>query len=203
MSEEIIYSKNILEFVTIAKEYCIFVENINNETKHDFISKSQKLLSLLYVKASLISDIDNVFDDYIEKFVTEDDWNTIQQQVAQKLGSHELFLDVLEPIVQYSDDTVSVSLSEIFADIYQDLMNFLTVYRIGNNEQMNDAIWECKNNFEQYWGPRLLAALTAIHSILYSSEELTDEEYVSPKNKEINTENWIVSKRQKDWNNEN
>ncbi len=202
MNEEVIYSKNILEFVTVAKEFCVFVENVKDEIKFDFIDKSQKLLSLLYVKASLIPDVNETFEDYTEKFVSENDWNNIQQQVAEKLGSHELFLDVLEPIVQYSDDTVSVSLSEIFADIYQDLMNFLTLYRIGTNEQMNDAVWECKNNFEQYWGPRLLSGLTAIHSILYSNEELTDDEYVAPKNQEINTDNWIISQRQKDWNNE-
>ena len=202
MSKEVIYSKNILEFVTVAKEYCVFVEEANKESKLDFINKSQKLLPLLYVKASLIPNIDNVFEEYNEKFVSEDDWTAIQQQIAEKLGSHEIFLDVLEPIVQYSDDTISVSLSEIFADIYQDLMNFLTLYRIGTNEQMNDAVWECKNNFEQYWGPRLLSALTAIHSILYSNEELIDDEYVKPDTTDVNTDNWMITKRQKDWNNE-
>jgi len=202
MSEEVIYSKNILEFVTVAKEYCVFVENVKDEIKFDFIYKSQKLLSLIYVKASLIPDIKKTFDDYTEKFVSEDDWNNLQQQIAKKFGSHEIFLDVLEPIMQYSDDTISISLSEIFADIYQDLMNFITLYRIGTNEQMNDAVWECKNNFEQYWGPRLLSGLTAIHSILYSNEELVDDEYAAPKNTDINTDNWIISQRQKNWNNE-
>lgn len=203
MENDIVFSKNIIEFVTVAKEFCIFVENAKSESKFDFISKSQKLLSLLYVKASLIPEITETFDEYTEKFLSEEDWNNIQQQVAEKLGSHEFFLEVLEPIVQYSDDKISVSLSEIFADIYQNLIDFLTLFRIGSNEQMHDAIWECKNSFEQYWGPRLLSALTAIHSILYSEDELTDDEFSSPNNDNINTDDWIISKRQNDWQDEN
>lgn len=203
MENDIIFSKNIIEFVTVAKEFCIFVENAKSESKFDFISKSQKLLSLLYVKASLIPEITETFDEYTEKFLSEEDWNNIQQQVAEKLGSHEIFLEVLEPIVQYSDDKISVSLSEIFADIYQNLIDFLTLFRIGSNEQMQDATWECKNSFEQYWGPRLLSALTAIHSILYSEDELTDDEFSSPNNDNINTDDWIISKRQNDWQDEN
>lgn len=203
MENDIIFSKNIIEFVTVAKEFCIFVENAKSESKFDFISKSQKLLSLLYVKASLIPEITETFDEHTEKFLSEEDWNNIQQQVAEKLGSHEIFLEVLEPIVQYSDDKISVSLSEIFADIYQNLIDFLTLFRIGSNEQMQDATWECKNSFEQYWGPRLLSALTAIHSILYSEDELTDDEFSSPNNDNINTDDWIISKRQNDWQDEN
>jgi len=202
MENDIIFSKNIIEFVTVAKEFCVFVEDAKSESKFDFISKSQKLLSLLYVKASLIPEITETFDEYTEKFLSEEDWNYIQQQVAEKLGSHEVFLEVLEPIVQYSDDKISESLSEIFADIYQYLINFLTLYRIGSNEQMHDATWECKNSFEQYWGPRLLSALTAIHSILYSEDEINDDEFSSPNNNNINTDDWIISKRQNEWKDE-
>ena len=66
---------------------------------------------------------------------------------------------------------------------------------------MNDAIWECQLNFEEFWGQKLLNALKAMHSVLYSGEDLGEEEEDSKDDNsddEIDTSNWIISKRQDD-----
>jgi hypothetical protein len=80
-------------------------------------------------------------------------------------------------------------------------MDFLTLYRIGHEESMNDALWECQQNFEQYWGSRLLVALSTIHKTLYSGDDLSDEanEQKETNIKERNTEDWIFTQRQKEW----
>ncbi len=203
MEGNIVYSKNILEFVTVSAEYCAFLESVEDNTKQEFFLKSQKILSVLYLKTSLIPKVDAVFEDGNEKFVTENDCVFIKNKIVEKIASHEVFVDVFSAVMFKEDDAENVSLSEIFADIYQDLMNFLTLYRIGHEESMNDALWECQQNFEQYWGSRLLAALSAIHNTIYSGDDLSDEELNLDKKKERNTDDWIFTQRQQQWSDEN
>jgi len=62
-------------------------------------------------------------------------------------------------------------------------------------------LYNCKLNFEQYWGERLLSALLALHKLIFGNTdwELND---VKTNNKEINTDNWLISQRQQEWENE-
>ena len=56
MSEEpldhIVYSRNVVEFVTVANEYCTFVEHNAKLSRREFVDKTQKLFPLLYLKAA-------------------------------------------------------------------------------------------------------------------------------------------------------
>ena len=171
-----IYTKNTIEFVTVAKEYCSFVEEAEDLKKKDFLFQSQKLLSLLYLKTSMLEEFESVLDVSNEKFVTEGDWDFIKDKIAVLLGETDVFVQIVEPIMQFDDDEINVSLSEIFADIYQDLRDTIAVFAIGDEDMMNDAVWECKLNFEQYWGQRLVTALSEIHNIIYGAEDLEEKD---------------------------
>ena len=200
MEDNIVYSKDVLEFVTVAAEYCSFVESASQLSKKDFLNKSQKLLSVIYLKMSVLPSIEPIYEDGNEKFVKEEDWIFIKESIAGVLGKHEQFIDVYNPVMVMEDDSENVSLSEIFSDIYQDLRDFITLYRIGHKESMNDALWECQQNFEQYWGARLLSAQLAIHKLLYGDEDLSDEEIENDnKETERDTSNWIFTQRKKEW----
>ena len=49
-----IYERNTLEFVTVALEFCTFVETAGERELFDFMDKAVKLLPLLYLKATLL-----------------------------------------------------------------------------------------------------------------------------------------------------
>ena len=57
--ENPIYERNTLEFVTVALEYCTFVETAGNTGLFDFVDKATKLLPLLYLKASLLPEVES------------------------------------------------------------------------------------------------------------------------------------------------
>jgi len=63
---------------------------------------------------------------------------------------------------------------------------------------MNDAVWECKQNFENYWGQKLVNSLRAIHRFIYSGEEIGKAEIKENIDEERDTSGWFISKRQKD-----
>ena len=45
--QSIVYSKNVIEFATVAYEFCTLLENVSRYSKKDFIEVSVKMLPLL------------------------------------------------------------------------------------------------------------------------------------------------------------
>ena len=78
-----------------------------------------------------------------------------------------VIVDIGDP----ADGLYTGSIAESLADIYQDLKNFIVNYKSGNEEVMNDAVWEVLMNFEEFWGKKLLNVLVAIHTVLYSEDD--------------------------------
>ena len=58
-----VYSRQIIEFVTVANEFCSFMESAGQFERLDFILKIQKLLPLLYLKGSLIPEMESVLNE--------------------------------------------------------------------------------------------------------------------------------------------
>ena len=196
---EQVNSQNVADFVAVAGEYCMFAENTIRFSKVDFLDKARKLLPMVYLKMSLLPKFESIFDDENEKFVTEEDWDYIHQSVKKKLGFHDEYREVFDPLTHEQVEQSTASVSDNLADIYQDLKNFITLFNIGTEEMMNDALWECQLNFEEFWGQKLLNALNAIHRVLFSGDNLDEEE--SETNEEdsedhVDTSKWIISKRQ-------
>ena len=172
---EVVYSKNVIEFATVANEYCSFIEAVDQFPRKEFITRIQKLFPLLYLKAALLPEPDiEISDEAPEKFVGEEDYNFILRKLEEKMGQFDAYQEVFDPSIQYSEEALESSISENVTDIYQDLKDFILSYRIGTLEVMNDALWECRTNFEQYWGQRLVNGLRAIHSLVCGTADLEE-----------------------------
>lgn len=174
--EELFNHEMVSAFVTRAAEYCTFAENAANFSKVDFIQKSIRLFSGLYAAMANMPDIPNATETVNQKFVNEQDWHRIYNQVHSKLGYHDDYVDVYDPVAREDQDVSIVSLADNYADVYQDLKDFVSLYSMGNEEVMVDALWECRMSFEEYWGPKLLGALRTLHRLYFSEEDLKDEE---------------------------
>jgi len=199
-SETSLFSRNVVEFVTVAVEYCNFIENSQEISAFDFSKTINKILPLTYLKASMLPNIDIDEECSSEDFVNEDIYNYVQNLISVKFGENDLDCDVPETTSQNGENTTAI-ISEILADIYQDLKNFTMNYRTNNELVMIESLYNCKLNFEQYWGERLLSALLALHKLIFGNTdwELND---VKTNNKEINTDNWLILQRQQEWENE-
>jgi len=166
-ANQAIISQNVIEFVTIANEYCNLVEQIFNTEKKDFIERAIKILPLLYVKGMFLPELELISEDLVEKFVTEEEWQTINNDVANILENDNMYIEVFDPLEE-SEEAKEVYLSENLADIYQDIKDFISLYHQGTLESMNDAIVECKNYFKQYWGQRAANAIRVLHHLNYA-----------------------------------
>ena len=165
--KEIIYSNHTIDFVKIALEFCNWVENVRKNNKDDFIDIGVKILPMLYLKASFIPPIKEDYDSDLELGVMEEMYNGVQTSIADLLGDDDLYLETFHPDMQYSDTPIAVNISENLADIYQDIGNFIFVFKHGQKETMSDSLAACIESFKEYWGQKLVNTLRALHLLRY------------------------------------
>lgn len=166
-----IYDRNTIEFVTVALEFCTFVETASQVALFEFTDKAVKLLPLLYLKATLLPEISPDEDAEPELTVTEDMYESVRTQIAGLLGERDSYLETFHPDMQYSDTPIAAFISENLADVYQDTGNFISLFRQGNEKVMEEALALCRTNFRDFWGQQLLNALKALHAVRYGDEE--------------------------------
>jgi len=100
-SLEIVYSRNVVEFVTVANEFCQSVEQVNRISAKANLQKMQKLLPLLYLKAALLPQTERVLDEELEKYVSEFDYNVLHQKWLALLNENDNFYEVFDPEIQF------------------------------------------------------------------------------------------------------
>lgn len=172
----IVYSKNVVEFVTVASEFCRLMERVNSHTAYENLQLLQKILPLLYLKAAMLPRNEKVLDEELEKYVTEMDYNLLHRKWLQLLNEYDSYYEVFDPNIQFGDEMVTASISESLLDIYQDTKDFVTAYSIGDEEVMNDALFDCVFHFEESWGQRLVNVIRAVHMLVYSGIDFVSNE---------------------------
>jgi hypothetical protein len=166
---KLIYEKNTLEFVTVALEYCALIESAGKHTIFSFTDKAVKILPLLYLKATLLPVTDEAADDYdAEQCITEQTYEVIRVRLANLMGEDDYFLETFDPDMQYSDTPITTTISENLADVYQDIGNFVALFRQENETVMEQALITCEENFRLFLGQKLLNVLKALHVVRYS-----------------------------------
>lgn len=175
MKSSLVFEKNVVEFVTVAAEYCVFMEQINGRERLQTVDVLLKLLPLLYLKASMLPESESDETIVLSESVTEQDYNAVMTDAATLLGSDDDYLEVFSEDMKYSDVPVRKTISEDLADIYQPLKNFVESFRSGVNEIMTEAVVCCRDQFVSYWGQTLTNTLRALHSMRYSQQDSYDE----------------------------
>lgn len=195
-----VYSRNVIEFVAVANEFCKYAEHASELKGDELLKILQRILPLMYIKASLLPQLNPYFEDGNEKFVTESDWMEIHETLTKKFGTADDYLEVFDDKANDADGPVVSSISENMTDIYQDIKDFLLLYQTGTEEVMNDALWECRMNFENFWGQKLVNAMRAIHKFIYSGEEIGKvEKDIAQDDMKRDTSDWFITRRQNDF----
>ncbi|MBO7601797.1 MAG: DUF5063 domain-containing protein [Bacteroidaceae bacterium] len=166
---KVIFERNSVEFVTVAAQYCQFLENAEGMERDEFVDTILKILPLLYVKALLLSEMElmDEEDEMLETCVTEESYSMMNANLADIMGDRDDYLDVFVEDMKYSDQPVTRYISEGLSDIYQDIKDFVFIFRQGVNRNMHNALATCQENFKLYWGQKLVNTLRALHEVKY------------------------------------
>ena len=204
-SEEQLYGEEVLDFVRTSADYCSVLEQADKMKLKDLVDQLHKLLSKLYYTATNLSELDSQFEDLVQKFVSEQDYELIRNKLLVKFGQYDAYEEVFDEERVEFEDSVGESISEDLTDIYQDLKDFIKLFELGTNEVMYEALWECKQSFQSFWGQKVCNVLRPLHSLRYSDEDLEENTFNKKENanfKSMDTDNWIIKKRQEDYRNE-
>lgn len=195
MSEERVYSREVIEFTAVANEYCAFLESDSRYSGLQLLKFMQRILPLMYIKMLALGQDDGEPSEDQEKFVAEADWQFVSNRVMTLLGEANDFLEVFEEGIEFSERGVPSGIAENLADIYQDIKDYLVAYSTGTADLMYDAIWYLNDNFNLYWGQKLVNTLRAVHNALKDPEKIgSDVQSLSAE--DIDTSDWIISRRQ-------
>ena len=167
-----IYAPATLEFVTVAAQFCVFLEQSQGRRKREFVETMLRLLPLLYVKATLLPRIESDGAFLPDDKVTEEDYNFIRQTVYDIMQADDDYEELVYDATIQTDENRWLSVSEGLADI----RNFVGVYQERIEDCMTDALWAVMDNFELYWGQSLVDTLRQLHKLRYTQQKDLDED---------------------------
>ncbi len=168
-----------MELLTVATEFCAFVEKSQKFPKEDYLNKLHKMLSLIYLKTSLMEPDDECTQLYedgnVEAFLSEYEYEYIKGVASQRIGSHDAYINIYNSA---SNDSgyEQAEISECVADIYHNLKNFVENCRSGSEDSAKASRAELIHDFRDYWGFRVISLLAALHAIIYSGEPLDNDD---------------------------
>lgn len=164
-------SRTIIEMVTIAGEYCSYIEQWSSHSQPAFLRSMKSFVPLLYLRGSLLPSIQPEFPEANERFVTEETWEGIFLGLRQLIGEQDEFTYV--GLSNFHEQAMlKGSLAEHFADVYQDMKDFVLLFKKPSQASRENAVFECRAQFVT-WGFKLATILPVLHSINVVPEEST------------------------------
>jgi hypothetical protein len=169
-TDDPVYSRKVLEMLTVANEFCLFLEKADDYSVEELFNFLQKISPLIYLKSALLPDIEVSDEDAVEHYVSEEQWEAMFNILYHKFGEKDQFFFV-DHLEKSHNDPVKGSLAESFTDIYQDLKDFLLLYQKPLKAFKENAVKECRHLFETRYGYKLINAQSAIHCMQYPAED--------------------------------
>lgn len=161
---------NAIAFIALCNEYCQAIETARESERDEFIASMLRLLPRLYISATDLTT--EIFDDeepYLESAIDEDYYESVRRNIETLFGADDVYLEVFEEDMKYSDTPISASIAEGLADIFQDLYNFIEMVKDAPDPIVKMALVAVKENFESYWGRTLCNVLRAVNHVRYNA----------------------------------
>lgn len=163
---EPVLNTNSIAFIGLCNEYCSTMESAAESEREEFVESMLHLLPRLYIAATdlKISYLEEE-EPYIDNVLDEDYYEAVRRGVETLMGEHDVYLEVFEADMKYSDTPVSASISEGLTDIFQTLYNFLNTVRDATDDVTAVALLAVRDDFRAYWSMTLCNVMRALNSL--------------------------------------
>lgn len=161
---------NALALIALCNEYCEALENVREAERSEFIASMLRLLPRLYIAVTdLKMEIADDEEPYLENAIEEDYYDSVRRNLENLFGADDVYLEVFEEDMKYSDTPISASISEGLADIFQPLYNFIEMVKDAPEPVVAVGLVALKEDFEGYWSRILCNVLRALNHLRYTS----------------------------------
>lgn len=162
-------SRTVLELLTVANDFCSFLDKAEDFPKTGVLTYLQRVLPLIYLKASLLPDVEVEDEDAIEHYVTETEWEELFNMLHAKFGEDDEYY-YIDHHERSNNDPIRMTISESITDLYQDLKDFILLYQKPLTTFKQNAIMECKRLFATRFGYGIVNTHSAIHYLLFKED---------------------------------
>lgn len=162
----------VMEMLTVANEYCHFMEHTEEKSLPDLLEFAHRILPLLYLKGSLLPELEVAHPEANERFITEENWQDIFTALREKFGEKDEYW-LIDPLYINETEPLKASISEHLTDIYQDMKDYILLFQKNTFPARENAIAELKKLFGSHWGYKIGNISTRIHHLIYEGEEET------------------------------
>lgn len=171
-------TNNELAFTALCNEYCTLMADPFSATPKEFITRMLHLLPRIYICASDLASGGTLeeYGGWINATMTEEDYESSRNAVSTLLGENDVYLEVFEEDMKYSDTPVSASISENLCDIYQALFDYLATVKMGTEATISEAVAAISDSFKEYWSSTLCNVMRALNH-LWSHDLINDDEH--------------------------
>lgn len=149
----------------------MLLEQAEDMTRREFINGALRLLPRMYISATDFTPDDTECESYIESALDEEYYDSIRRKIESVMGPEDMYLEVFEEDMKYSDTPIAVSISEGLADIFQVVYNFLSMLKDAPEEVISSSLLAMKEDFESYWSQILCNVLRALNHLRYNMNE--------------------------------
>ncbi len=165
----ILQSSQVLEMITVANDFCNFSESLNQHDKKEVIGYYQKVIPLIYLKGSLLPEIEVSDESAYERFVSEEHWENIFNAARLKFDNDDEYW-----YPDGNEELMKESLSDNIADIYQDMKDFVVLYQVNRLAAKENSLAECRVLFINHWGERCVKAMKQLHYLAFKDLKADD-----------------------------
>jgi hypothetical protein len=162
--DDITTNKTVAEMVTVANEYCVYLETAENKSREGILRFAVTILPLLYLKGSLLPGVEVENPEANERFVTEEQWESVFTLLREKILDEDEFW-LIDPLHVNETEPLRASISENLADIYQDMKDFVLLYQKNTLAARQNALADCKELFNTHWGYRISNVMPRLHHL--------------------------------------
>jgi hypothetical protein len=159
------------EMYKLCSDYCKVLDQLDKQPMHEILDKVSVTLMAVYKKTFSITRFQTKYENEPQHSLTEKQYNKICNSLKGLLEKKDNYAEIIDPNRPAMREIFQASIAEDLTDIYQDFYDFVQWYSEGTFESINDSVIELLNNFDKYWGIKLLNALRAIHIIRYLKKD--------------------------------
>jgi hypothetical protein len=159
------------EMLKLCNDYCRVLEQADKMPLHEFLDKAAVTLMAAYKKTYSFTRFQTKYESEPQHYLSEKQYNKICTMLKGLLGKKDSYPEIIDPNRITVRDIFQSKISEDLTDIYQDFYDFVQWYCEGTFESINDSVIELLNNFDKFWGIKLLNVLRAVHVIRYLKKD--------------------------------
>lgn len=166
-NDDLIFSRQITDFLTVANEYCHLVEESSSFPPGHLLAYLQRVLPLLYIKGSLLPVVETTDPEQLVRYYTEEQWENTFNTLRGILGKHDAFWEITHPDDHEIPQPEKGSIAEYLTDLHQEMKDFIMLFQQPLTTTKEAAVASCRALFYDHWGAKALQTAMMIHHAIY------------------------------------